>query len=255
MILYFSGTGNSEYVAKALADNLRDVLVNVFDYIKDDASGTFDSNTPYVFVAPVYLATMPKIVRDFIARSTFTGNNCFYFVATCAGSKAGSFINDSKILTDSMGKRWKGCYTVVMPQNYISMFKSTPPEEQEARLKKALVDAETMAEQIRENTSFRCIIEKNSIYKMTKIAEKMYLKSGTSTKKFYTTDACIGCGACVNMCPMNNIKLVDNKPQWIGNCSHCTACLNRCPKHAVEVGNKTQGKIRYVCKPYTPKNN
>ena len=34
MILYFSGTGNSKYVAKRIADALGDALVNLNDRIK-----------------------------------------------------------------------------------------------------------------------------------------------------------------------------------------------------------------------------
>ena len=35
MILYFSGTGNSKYVAQRIADALGDELVNLNDRIKD----------------------------------------------------------------------------------------------------------------------------------------------------------------------------------------------------------------------------
>lgn len=34
MILYFSGTGNSEYLAKSLASELEDEVVDLFSYIK-----------------------------------------------------------------------------------------------------------------------------------------------------------------------------------------------------------------------------
>ena len=34
MIIYFSGTGNSRYIAKRIADNIRDELIDANDKIK-----------------------------------------------------------------------------------------------------------------------------------------------------------------------------------------------------------------------------
>lgn len=34
MIIYFSGTGNSRYIAKRIADNMRDELIDANDKIK-----------------------------------------------------------------------------------------------------------------------------------------------------------------------------------------------------------------------------
>ncbi len=31
---------------------------------------------------------------------------------------------------------------------------------------------------------------------------------------FRATDACIGCGKCVELCPLNNIHLENGKPVW-----------------------------------------
>ena len=31
---------------------------------------------------------------------------------------------------------------------------------------------------------------------------------------FRATDACIGCGKCVELCPLNNIRLENGKPVW-----------------------------------------
>ncbi len=47
------------------------------------------------------------------------------------------------------------------------------------------------------------------------------------TKKFYVTDACVGCGRCKKNCQDHAIRLVDGKPQWVKKqCTKCTACIN-----------------------------
>ena len=62
---------------------------------------------------------------------------------------------------------------------------------------------------------------------------------------FRATDACIGCGRCVELCPLNNIRLENGKPVWGKNCTHCMACICYCPKEAIEYGEKSKGKPRY----------
>ena len=32
-----------------------------------------------------------------------------------------------------------------------------------------------------------------------------------------------------------------------GNCYLCTSCINRCPVQAIQYGEKTKGRGRYVC--------
>lgn len=62
---------------------------------------------------------------------------------------------------------------------------------------------------------------------------------------FRVTDACTGCGRCVELCPLNNVHLKNGKPVWGKNCTHCMACICYCPKEAIEYGKKSKGKPRY----------
>lgn len=65
--------------------------------------------------------------------------------------------------------------------------------------------------------------------------------------KFYATDTCIACKKCVNVCPLQNIRLKNGKPVWGKNCTHCMACISRCPREAIEYGKHSKGMPRYVC--------
>lgn len=48
-------------------------------------------------------------------------------------------------------------------------------------------------------------------------------------------DKCIGCGTCVNMCPVNAISFKDGKavidPK---KCIQCGTCVGVCPVQAIE---------------------
>ncbi|UCC57943.1 MAG: EFR1 family ferrodoxin [Candidatus Bathyarchaeum sp.] len=57
-------------------------------------------------------------------------------------------------------------------------------------------------------------------------------------------EKCIRCGTCVSVCPMNNIKIVNDKVTWNHNCEICLACIHWCPQNAIQHFN-TQGIPRY----------
>ena len=57
--------------------------------------------------------------------------------------------------------------------------------------------------------------------------------------------ACIGCGKCEKLCPLNNITLQNARPVWGSNCTQCMACICYCPTRAIEYGKKSAGKPRY----------
>ena len=47
--------------------------------------------------------------------------------------------------------------------------------------------------------------------------------------------ACTGCGACVDMCPVNAIKMENGKAKVSDDCIECGACLNVCPSEAISL--------------------
>lgn len=48
------------------------------------------------------------------------------------------------------------------------------------------------------------------------------------------TETCIGCGACVDICPSEAIHLENNKAKiTTTNCKNCKACVNACPVGAI----------------------
>lgn len=59
MILYFSGTGNSEYVARRLAHATGDEIRNLFPAIRSGKSAPLCSEKPWVLVVPTYAWRIP----------------------------------------------------------------------------------------------------------------------------------------------------------------------------------------------------
>lgn len=71
------------------------------------------------------------------------------------------------------------------------------------------------------------------------------LIAGMKIKAFKVSDACIGCGQCVRLCPRQNIRLVDGRAKIGSNCAQCLGCLQYCPKSAISIGKITDKREHY----------
>lgn len=249
MIIYFTGTGNSRYVAEALADRLDDETVSANELIKAGQKGTFTSSKPYVFVFPVYVSNIAKPFADFLRNSDFSGNNKAYFIATAAAA-AGTSANEGMNICKVKGLQYCGTELVRMPQNYIIYFKMTEPEECDRRIAEALKKTEDFAHIIKSENNFSLKKESAFSHGLTRWVEKLYYGFFTTTKQFYAKDDCINCGICEKRCPINNIIMKDGKPVWKDKCYHCVSCINSCPKKSIEFGKHTSDKPRYLCREY-----
>lgn len=249
MVVYFTGTGNSRYCAQMLAAKLEDELVDAAGFIKHGIAAELISGKPWVFVAPIYAWQMARVFADFIRSGNFDGSKDAYFVLTCGG-EIGNAGKSIESLCREKGFRCKGVLQVQMPENYVAMF-SVPDEETCARMLAAACPIlERAVEHIRKGEPFPPV----------KVGAVDKLKSGPVNKgfyaafvkaeKFHATDACVGCGKCVESCVLNNITLKSGKPAWGKTCTHCMACICGCPKTAIEYGKASAGKRRYQCPDY-----
>lgn len=246
MIIYFSGTGNSRFAAEFLGEQLEDDVVNAGYFIKAGQKGNFQSERPWVFVAPTYSWQMPRVFAEFVRDAKFSGNREAYFVLTCGGDigNAGKY---AARLCQEKELQYCGIQEVVMPENYIALFRAPREEEAKQIVENAKPVLRSSAESIRRGSPFA---EKTHGFldnlKSGKINEGFY-RFFVKADLFYSADACIGCGKCVEGCALNNISMVDGRPVWGKACTQCMACICGCPSEAIEYGKRSQGKPRYQC--------
>lgn len=74
MILYFSATGNTEFIAKELANQLQDECINLLDRVKQEDYSVLHSEKPFIICAPVYVCEMPRFMSKYLKKQTFTGS-------------------------------------------------------------------------------------------------------------------------------------------------------------------------------------
>lgn len=152
MIFYFSGTGNSRYCAKWLAHRLGDEAVDAFPFLRDDRFPALTSRSPWVFVSPTYGWQLPRIFEALLRGGRFSGSRDAYFVMTC-GAEIGDPIPRLEALCRDMGLTYRGVLPVVMPENYIALFRAPGPEEAHAIVAAAVPGLEEGAERIRRGES------------------------------------------------------------------------------------------------------
>ncbi len=245
MILYFSGTGNSLYAAQVIAAITGDEMVSINGLMKSGDREELSSKTPFVFVAPTYAWRMPRVVDRFIRDTGFAGNKNAYFVLTC-GSETHNAIHYAKKLCQEKGFEFQGLASVVMPENYITMFHAPEEEKAKSVIEKAMPQLQEIAAQLLKQKKLPEEAVALGSRVSSGIVNSLYYPIFVSAKGFHTTNACTGCGKCVKLCPLNNIEMSSGRPHWGDHCTQCMACICRCPSEAIEYKNKTQGKRRYV---------
>lgn len=145
------------------------------------------------------------------------------------------------------GLAYQGVLEVIMPENYIALFSAPEKAEAQAILRKALPTLNQGAVWIAEGKPFpekrvTCLDRLKS-----GLVNRVFYQFVIRAKPFYSTEACTGCGRCVELCPLNNIHLAERHPHWGNRCTHCMACICGCPAEAVEYGRRSRGKVRYWC--------
>jgi len=48
-------------------------------------------------------------------------------------------------------------------------------------------------------------------------------------------EKCTGCGICVDVCPVEAIKIENDKAVISDDCTECGACENECPNNAISL--------------------
>lgn len=244
MIFYFSGTGNSRFAAERIADHLSQKAVDITDYAKSGEKPVFTEGGSYLFSCPCYMSTPARSMTEFIESASFPGGVKAYFLVTCAAS-AGASSRVCRELCEKKGMEYMGVAQIVMPQNYIALFSMKDKEENRKIVNEALPLIDKIAETVRDGGKLDDKKIGSFEFAVTKWVRDLYYKDFMKTKKFRTTDACVSCGVCANICPLSNISITDGKPVWGKDCTHCMACINRCPKDAIEYGKGSVGKPRY----------
>lgn len=242
MIIYFSGTGNSQFIASVLAEKTNQRLVSINEIMKDNQRLSVKDESSITIVAPIYAGRIPNVVTNCIENADIPSKTKTYFVSTC-GDNIGNADQYAKKLCIKKNIEFYGMAQIQMPDGYIVMF--TAPDDDKAKelIEAGKQQAIALVQYITNEKPFTATQGKWSA--MSHLLHPVFYKAIISAKRFHAKSDCVGCSICVNVCPLNNIKLVDSRPKWGNDCTHCMACISNCPNQSIEYGKKTINKKRY----------
>ena len=244
-IYYFTGTGNSLFIAKSLGEQIENCeLVPIAKIWQDEDLKSTSGRIGFIY--PLYYSGLPKIVYDFISKIDLSKSDYFFSAVTNAGDVTDLPLQQVAKLLQEKSKFLNAGFLITMPNNYIIGFDVHP----EARQKEFFENANSQMNEIikivklKESNISKDIFEKD-LSRADKFNSKFRDNVYESDKHFYTDENCSSCGLCEEICPMNNITIEQGRPQWQHRCQQCLACINFCPEKSIQIGKSTLKTQRY----------
>jgi Pyruvate/2-oxoacid:ferredoxin oxidoreductase delta subunit len=251
IIYYFSGTGNSANVARWMANaaekkGMIATLINIAESNRLHIPVP-PADTLVAFCSPVHGFNYPPVMQAFIRRFP-KGNNSVLLLNTRAGMLIGKFITPglsgitfylAALILWLKGYRIKAMFPVDLPSNWISVHpglnERTVKYMHERNRERVTKFTNKTLEGGKDFRSVREIIQDVLISPISLgyyFAGRFFI-----AKTYYTNTACNNCNLCVKQCPVNAIKIVDNRPFWTFHCESCMHCMSYCPHKAIETAH------------------
>ena len=246
IMLYFSGTGNSKYIAEMFCRYADAECYSIEDGV--DFAEAIKTHDTIAFCYPIYGSRVPLIMRDFAAKhlTALKGKKLIIFVTQLIFSGDGA-----RVLCDLFPKNHiKVIYAehFFMPNNVcnFALLKKTSDKSVQKRLEMADKKMERACRNIKNG-----IIKKRGFSAAARLLGKIQgiPWQGDSGNAFAAErtmeykakhgvkidEDCIACNACVEYCPMRNLENRQGKIEHKNNCTMCYRCINLCPKKAITV--------------------
>lgn len=224
MIFYFTGTGNSLYVAKELDEK----IIGIPQIIKEKRL-EFSADSIGI-VCPVYGHEMPGMVKEFVRRASFKTD--YLFAVLTYGAHHGGAAEIADLFFRDAGKKADYITTIEMVDNFLPAFDMEEQMAMDKQVEKHLNEIKAKLQAKSQGIQKTSLAEKathNMYLKMVKNAPE------TVWAAFRVTDECVGCGICTRVCPAGCIHLENqyavHEPE---GCQACYACVHACPKMAVQ---------------------
>lgn len=242
-IFYYTGTGNSLWVARTIAKALDDAGLFSISTIKDESTTINSDIVGLVF--PVHIWGVPAPVIRFVHTLKGSQSDYVFAIAVNAGQVSNTLVQLQNIMAENRMNLSAG-FEIPMPSNYIPWGGPGPKEKQHKRFERAQEKISRIALMIKEKVHMP--VEKGPLWQrilFTAIYRASFSRVPTMDQKFRVDDKCNACEICYNVCPAENITMHEGKPVWNHRCDQCFACLQWCPQEAIQYGKKTPRYERY----------
>ena len=240
IVLYFTGTGNSLYVARQLAGKHAEVL-SIPQMVKQ---GRYEFEADEIgIVYPIYGHMPPYMVRQFIQKARL--KSAYKFAVLTYGARKCDAVEIWDGISRKAGYAFDYIGTIIMVDNWLPNFDMNEqilidkhiPEN----LQKIAADLAAQRRWHEPVTEEERQMHRGFMQWTKLDPEVGFLMK--SEKCFTVTDACIGCGACVSVCPRGNYELTSAGVKMSGDCEYCFACIQNCPQKAIRFLRSEDGSF------------
>jgi len=248
---YFSGTGNTAWVVRRLAERLTDLgnEVTATSCEQTAASAVDLTACDVIGIAfPIHSSLVPPIFRDFL-RGLPPGAGKPLFAVTTAGYWAGDMAwYGVKPLKDKGYEPFLLGNVVVANNLHLPLLSPLPvtsPEKMPRKLEKASRKVNKLADLIHQRKPHVEGID--PFGRLLGIVQRCVAERFESLafKGFFADGGCTQCGWCVRHCPVHNIEMADGGVKFLGNCILCMRCYSFCPAQAIQATEKTKNVKKY----------
>ncbi|MBD5119322.1 MAG: 4Fe-4S binding protein [Clostridiales bacterium] len=240
--IYFSGTGNSKYCTEVFLHKCGfDVPAVSIEQL--DIICKLKHHQELVIGFPVQYSGLPKILSDFVVENSELWRDKNIFIIATMGLFSGDGAGVLARLLRQFGAVITGGLHLKMPDSICDepMLKR-PLRKNQQLIKEAELKIERAANAFTKGRPPQEGLSTLS-FLMGLFGQRLYFYHKTqhySDKLKIDAEKCIGCGKCVQLCPMKNISLdAEEKHAKPGNqCTMCYRCANRCPTQAITLLGK-----------------
>jgi ferredoxin/flavodoxin len=249
VIFYFSGTGNTWWVSKRIAESLKSKNINVsihsIENIVLEEADRLISESKYVgFGYPIYGSDLPEIMKSFLSDlQPVNQKNTFLFCTQWLFSGDGTRNGGIYIKKKGFSVRWTEHF--FMPNNIsvtntmFSWFYTNDETKHKKRLTHSSNRANVLVDQIANNISFRrgYGLLPTLAGLMQRLPYRLMFNNLRDDISANQT-RCVLCERCVNNCPVDNLQITEGKVNAKGECILCLRCYNFCPVGAIQYKGK-----------------
>lgn len=251
-ILYFSGTGNTWYVAKSIKVALEAKGAEVVCHSIEEGEvnstekiESFIEKVDKVLVGyPIYGSVAPKIMVDFLeALPSVDNKSISAFTTVALASGDGSLVY--KALLESKGFIYESGQDFITSNNFnVPIFANVLKHGNEQKIinrnAKASRKAIRFAEALMKNESI--VQGDHLIGKLlgdTQRKHVVQLIKRVNEDLYVEKSRCVGCKRCEVICPVENIKMINEIASIENHCIACMRCYHFCPTKAINITEKS----------------
>ena len=235
IMLYFSGTGNSKYIAELFCAEMNAACHSIEEDV--DFEKLIVAEKTVAFCYPVYVSRVPRIMREFVEKhmAALKGKRliifCTQMVLSGDGARAFAALFSRKYVEVIYAEHF------FIPNNVsnVALLPMASDRSIKAYLRRCRRRMEVVCRDIKAGT-----VKKRGFGVVGRALGSLQAPllrpiEKKANKSVTVNGDCNRCEICVSVCPMNNLVCEDEGVGHRHNCTMCCRCINRCPQKAITV--------------------